>query len=269
MAAPLDAEPPAPTDPVEHGAARADANAPPALPNRASTVISDDDGAVVPLDSPWAAIVRSLASKIASAVDLSPAIHVAGISAWRSATLPRGPDPAPSDRDRAIAGVLSSAFAELGKFLVAVQCAPAATRAAHARGIVQENVAGFFAVLTDTVVHDPAVRNAVRELADEYETNLAVKLLVAEPGDGRLKAPAALAVAGVFRAAASRWAGMKRDVPGLVLAVPRAGARWDPRWMVAVGGEKGGEVVVLATVPAAVLPEAGVVIGPARVWVAK
>ncbi|KAJ3350282.1 hypothetical protein GGF32_004974 [Allomyces javanicus] len=214
----------------------------------------------------WAAIVRSLASKIASAVDHSAAIHIAGVSAWRAATTI---DRAPSDRNRAIAGVLSAAFAELGKFLVAVQCAPSATRAAHQRGVVQENVAGFFAVLAEAVGSDQEVRNAVKGLADEYEVNLAVKLLVAEPGEGRLRAPAALAVAGVFRAAASRWARMKRDVPGLVLAVPRAGARWDPRWMVAVGGEKGGEEVMLATVPAAVVPEAGVVVGPARVWVAK
>ncbi|KAJ3372655.1 hypothetical protein GGF31_001677 [Allomyces arbusculus] len=214
----------------------------------------------------WAAIVRSLASKIATAVDHSAAIHVAGLSAWRAATTV---DRAPSDRARAIAGVLSLAFAELGKCLVAVQCAPAATRAAHARGVVQENVAGFFAVLADAVVRDPDVQGAVRDLADEYATNLAVKLLVAEPGEGKLRAPQALAVAGVFRAAAVRWARMKRNVPGLVLAVPRAGARWDPRWMVAVGGDQGGETVVLATVPAAVVPEAGVVVGPARVWVAK
>ncbi|KNE62218.1 hypothetical protein AMAG_07458 [Allomyces macrogynus ATCC 38327] len=55
MAAPLDTNPPAATGPVEPvhqpDAAPADADAPPALPDRASTVIDDDD-AVVPIGSP-------------------------------------------------------------------------------------------------------------------------------------------------------------------------------------------------------------------------
>ncbi|KAJ3350283.1 hypothetical protein GGF32_004975 [Allomyces javanicus] len=84
MAAPLDAEPPA--EPVPRpDAAPADADAPPALPDRASTVI-DDDAAVVPADAPLSA--KDVASDMTSVADAPDASSSNGSM---SAPLPHPP----------------------------------------------------------------------------------------------------------------------------------------------------------------------------------